>query len=535
MKKLFALSICFLLLTGCFSGCGSADDTATTGSDTTGTEATAAPESLEDLIAGVFSVGYSKVDITPIVPNETVRLAGFSSSEERTATSVLDPIYATCVAFTDEEGTTVLMFGLDMLNTAEKAAEDIRDKITAEIDIPRDNILFSATHTHSSMSPKTTGTPGERFRNGCLQAAKEALADRKPAQMYASFGRLEGMNWRRHFILTDGSYRAYEMGLIDQSLIYGHLGQADNLMQLVKFTREGGKDVVLVNWQAHYAGANKIDHYAISADYPSVLRNELEKQLDCHAAFVLGGAGNVVCGSRMTNTYIFDNYDYETYITHGQLLAAEAVKIAENFQPAETGNIHLTKENYVMQTKEHPLYTFGFGEFGCAFAPFEIFDMHAREVREASPYRYTFYASCANAGDGQKYMPHEESFSYYCYEADLGSNLYGKGAAEILRDQLISMMDKTFQSSGQPSQEKAEGYMSTPYEPRTNGHTYLNPAPGALPITEGENGYWCMDLLYNGKIARILTRDKALADTIAAMDTVQLYFDDYNVAVGIVE
>lgn len=514
MKRIICLLLCALMSIGVFSGCQKGEVAGATSNS----------------LAGVFSVGYAKVDITP---SESVKLSGFDDASERMSTSVMDRIYATCVAFTDEEGTTVLMFGLDLLNTSEKASEDIRDRITEVIDIPRDNILFSATHTHSSMSPKTTGIPGERFREGCLEAAKTAMDDRKPAQMYASFGRPENLNYRRHFILTDGTYRAYEMGNINQSLIYGHLGQADNLMQLVKFTREGGKDVVLINWQAHYAGANKIDHYAISADYPGVLRNELEKQLDCHAAFVLGGAGNVVCNSRITNRYITDGYNYENYITHGQLLAAEAVKIAEHWQPAQTGKIFLTKENYVMQTKEHPLYTFGFGEFGCAFAPFEIFDMHALQVREASPYKFTFYASCANAGDGQKYMPNEEAFSYYCYEADVGSNLYGKGSAEILRDQLMAMMDKTFQASGQQPQEKAEGYMSTPYEPKTNGHTYMNPAPGSLPITEGENGYWYFDLLYNNQVARILVRDKALADQIAQMPSVQLVFDDYNVAVGI--
>ena len=514
MKRIVCLLLCALISVGLFAGCQKEE--AVTG----------------DPLAGVFSVGYAKVDITPTV---SVGLAGFGGTSERLSTTVMDPIYATCVAFTDEEGTTVLMFGLDMLNTAEKAAEEIRDRITAEIDIPRDNIVFSATHTHASMSPKTTGIGGEPFRSGCVEAAKAALEDRKPAQMYASFGRPENLNYRRHFILTDGTYRAYEMGLINQSLIYGHLGQADNLMQLVKFTREGGKDVVLINWQAHYAGANTIDYYAISADYPGIMRNEVEKQLDCHAAFVLGGAGNLVSGSRITNTYITDGYNYENYITHGKLLAEEAVKIAESFQPAQTGKIIMTKEFYVMEEKQHPLYTFGFGEFGCAFAPFEIFDMHAREVREASPYKFTFYASCANAGDGQKYMPHAEAFDYYCYEADIGSNLYGRGAAEILRDQLMGMMDKTFQASGQQPQEKAEGYLSTPYEPKTNGRTYINLLPGSLTVTEGENGYWYFDLFYGNQPARILVRDKALADQIAQMESVQLIFDDYNVAVGIVE
>ena len=100
--------------------------------------------------------------------------------------------------------------------------------------------------------------------------------------------------------------------------------------------------------------------------------------------------------------------------------------------------------------------------------------------------------------------------------------------------QLKAMMEKTFQASGQQPQEKAEGYMSTPYEPKTNGRTYLNPAPGSLPITEGENGYWYFDLLYNNQVARILVRDKALAEEIAQMPSVQLVFDDYIVAVDIV-
>jgi hypothetical protein len=154
-------------------------------------------------------------------------------------------------------------------------------------------------------------------------------------------------------------------------------------------------------------------------------------------------------------------------------------------------------------------------------------------VREASPYKFTFYASCANAGNGGRYMPHEESFSYFCYEAE--NNLYGKGASEILRDQMMGMMDKTFQASGQAAQEKADGYLSTPYEPRANGISYMNPSPGSLAVVECDNDYWGLDLLYNGKIARILLRDKALAEQAAQMPTVQFLFDDYNVAVGIVK
>lgn len=513
MKKVISLALCFLIVLGLFSGC---------------------EKKSSDSLTGVFSVGYGKADITP---DDSVPLAGFGDNEERYSTQVMDPIYATCVAFTDEVGTTVLMLGLDLLNTDEDRANEARALITEATGVPGDYIQFSSSHTHSSVSLSaesgTKAAAAEKFRQGCLEAAKQAMADRKPAQMEATFTRPDDLNYRRHYILDDGTYQAYKVGLLPKERVHGHLGKADNLLQLVKFTREGGKDIIIVNWQAHYCGANNINYTGISADYPGILRNELEKQLNCHAAFVLGGAGNVVCNTKVFNTHIVSEYTAESYITHGQLLAAEAVKAAENFQPAQTGNIHLTADNFVFESRKHPIYTFGFGEFACAFAPFEIFDMHAQSVREHSPYKYTFYASCANAGNGMKYLPHEESFNYYCYETD--ATLYGKGAGEALRDQLTDMMAKTFTASGQSSQEKAEGYMSVPFEPYTNGYVYLNPAPGSLPVTKGSNGYWYLDLLYNGKVARILTRDENLAKEIAAKDSVQLLFDDYNVTVGIVE
>ena len=517
MKRIVSLILCALMVLSVFAGCGGKE----------GGE--------EDALAGVFSVGYGKSDITPEDP---VPLAGFGDNQERYSTTVMDHIYATCVAFTDPTGATVLMIGLDLLNTDEDRANEARELITEATGIPGDHIQFSASHTHSSVDLGNLGSSAvikaaDKFRQGCLAAAQQALADRKPATMSAAFTRPDDLNYRRHYILHDGTYRAYKVGLLPATEVHGHLGKADNLLQLVKFTREGGKDVILINWQAHYCSASSVNYTGISADYPGVLRSELETRLDCHAAFVLGGAGNVVCNTKVVNTHIVTEYEAESYITHGKLLADEAMKAAESWQPLQTGNISLTADNFVFETRKHPVYTFGFGEFSCAFAPFEIFDMHAQAVREASPYKVTYYASCANAGNGMKYLPHEESFNYYCYETD--ATLYGKGAGEALRDQLIDMMNKTFQASGQEAQGKLEGYMGVPYEPKTNSYTYLNPAPGSLPITEGANGYFYFDLLYNGKLGRILVRDKALADEIANMPSVQLIFDDYNVAVGIVK
>lgn len=85
------------------------------------------------------------------------------------------------------------------------------------------------------------------------------------------------------------------------------------------------------------------------------------------------------------------------------------------------------------------------------------------------------------------------------------------------------------------SDTKEIGYLETPYEPRTNGVTYTNPAPGSLLITEGENSYLCVTVLANGKMALLLFKDRTLVEKIAAMNTFQLLFDDDNTVVGVVE
>ena len=516
MKRIAIVFVCIFMVLAAFSGCGNTEEVA---------------ESSGSSIDGVFSVGYGKTDITPQDP---VSLAGFSDMSERISNDIMDPIYATCTAITDAGGTTVLLFGLDLLATDDLTNNQVRERLTEKAGIPADNIMFFASHTHSSVYQGSGNPNNAKFNQyyveRCQEAAEIALADRKPAQMEGAFIRPENLNYRRHYVLADGTYQAYHLGEVDSSLIYGHLGRADNLLQVIKFTREGGCDVMMINWQAHYASATRVNYYGISADYPGVLRNELKEQLGCETIFFLGGSGNVTSSTR-----IIGEPERESYIDQGKQLAAQVVKAAESFKPLATGKIHITRSDYTIPGSEkiQNLYTLGFGEFGCAFSPFEIFDMHAQAVRESSPYKFTFYASCANHSRGNGYLPHEDSFNYYCYEAD--TTRYPKGAGEAIRDELTRMIQETFQKSGQAAQTRDEGYMDSPYEPRTNGVTYTNPAPGALPITEGENGYYCATVLANGNIAYLLFKDRALADKVAQMTTFQLIFDDYNTVVGIVE
>jgi hypothetical protein len=160
------------------------------------------------------------------------------------------------------------------------------------------------------------------LNNGVMAAAKAAMADRKPVtQMGTAFTRPENYNWVRHYLLADGSYQAEGVGAVPKSDLIGHATVADNLLQAVRFTREGGKDVVLMNWQGHPPGPDP--RTIATGNYYSVMRTYVDKNMDCHSVFVFGGSGNL-----NNNSQIEGQVPHENYIELGENLAA---KMVENF------------------------------------------------------------------------------------------------------------------------------------------------------------------------------------------------------------
>jgi len=523
MKKYISLLLCLVLSISLFAGCGEKE------------------EKPEEVRFDQFAVGYAKIDISPEV-NADVMLVGNNDHTERIATEIMEPLYATCMAFTDTDGTTVLLYGLDLHNTAGPVCQEVRDQLSALTGIPTSHIQFNATHTHAGPSQTHTAMPSvqkynEMFVEKCVQIGQEALADRKPAEMFTTFCRPEGLNYVRHYVMLDGTYRGKDMGAVSTADIVGHTQKADNLLQLVKFTRTGGKDLVMINWQAHYRGhttapADDPDHCytAVSADYPGVMRRVLNDALNCESLFILGGSGNMSTGSSIPQERL-QIYDY---IDAGTKLANAAAAAAANFQPAETGKIQLVENLYVIQgtLQQIPLYTFGFGDFAMALAPFEIFQQNAIPVRDTSPYKMTFYASCSNASAGMRYLPSQECFSYYSYET--GVTLYEPGAAEIIQQQLTDMLAQQFAAGGGSEKEKEPGYITEAYVPVSDGLEYINPNPGkeeaAIPV---KNGCYNVTLFGGGTDKTFLVENRQIAEDIISREKMKLIFDHRNVVVGV--
>ena len=121
-------------------------------------------------------VGYAKVDITP---REPVYLTGYGNDHLRLSDNVLDPIYATCLAFTDESGSTALVYTLDILYSSTW----MRHAVSEALNLSVEQVQISATHTHAAPAPwpmRETASNKEYlhgpFEAGLIEAAQKALA-----------------------------------------------------------------------------------------------------------------------------------------------------------------------------------------------------------------------------------------------------------------------------------------------------------------------------------------------------------------------
>lgn len=513
MKRTITLILAALMVASLFAGCKKEETVDTT--------------QLASVKFDAFAVGYGKAEITPD-PASQIMMVGNNDHASRLSTSVLEPLWATCIAFTDTEGETVLLFGADLHGAEKNSVKKLRAAIEEATGVPGDHVQFNASHTHSGPSQGESAIGSVRrsdeyILSQCLQAAIDALQSRKPAKMYTTFCRPENMNFLRHYIKTDGTYVGEGAGEIPSEQLLGHMEKADNLMQLVKFTREGEKDVIMINWQAHPTQWAKNSEYytAISSENVGIMRRVLLEQAGVESIYILGGEGDVVSRSVINEEKIYNND-----VASGTALAEAAIAAFADFKEAETGNIEYKTEMVRVGDFDFELGAFGFGDFGFASQPWEAFQTLAMAVKEQSPYTMTFFGAICNNSYG--YLPDDFSYNYQIYETV--ATFVPRGSGEMVRDKLLSMLGECFTASGQTQKEKPEGYIMD-HSPKSNGKTYT--VIPEMPPVEGQNGHYQVKLANEGTLKTVLVWDKALADEIMALDTVKLLFDERNIAVEI--
>jgi len=399
---------------------------------------------------GDIRVGFGRVDISP---DFSVPLRGYGDSATRLSTGIADRIYTTCIAFTDSDGDTILLFHNDLATSETEITALAKADIAAETGVPVSNIMVTATHTHHApdIAMDTTDTSIDAsvrssvtryrslLRGWMVDAAVAALADRKAAQMKISTVETQNMNFIRHYIMNDGTVAGDNFG--DHTSGYAaHVTEPDREMQLVKFTRSSGKDIVLANFQTHPHRAGRTIYNKVSSDIVGVMRTNVESQLNCKFAYFTGASGNVNPSSKLTDENITADY-----VEQGEALADYAVGAV--YTAAQTGELEIMGDVYAAAAKGSannniPLeaYAFSIGDVAFVTAPYEMFSINGAQIKAGSPFDMTFVATCANAANG--YIPSYEGFSYPSGTSYGGSRTqYARGTGEEMVERYLLMLE----------------------------------------------------------------------------------------------
>ena len=120
-----------------------------------------------------LQVGFGKEKITP---SHQVQISS------RLSNGYKEYLYTTCIALTDASGNTVLIYTQDLQQVTPSFAEPARKQVSEATGVPVENIMISATHTHSApgsnVNNKGIAEYKEIYLKGMVKAAQTAMADR---------------------------------------------------------------------------------------------------------------------------------------------------------------------------------------------------------------------------------------------------------------------------------------------------------------------------------------------------------------------
>ena len=422
-----------------------------------------------------------------IVPEYEVHMAG-GDWKSRTNDGFRDMLYVTCVAIT-EGGETLLFYTMDFIGSSDNFVNPARDAISEATGVPVDHIWMNATHTHAGVAINSewdkTKQYREEFNEAATKAAKDAIADQAKAEVYYGHVETEGMAFVRHYNMADGTVAGSNFGSFSGTIV-GHTVEADNRLQLVNFVREGEdkKDVLLMSFPAHCT-MNQ-NSTSLSADFPAPARDYIEKNANTLVAFFQGASGDQVPSSKIQGESF--STDYKIY---GEQLGKYAIEGIAGLTKTESTDLRVSSQTFegaankekldkladakkVQQvidqyskssseakaaaaqygfssvyeatsvisrasapdTETMELRTFAIGDVGFVLAPYEMFCLHAKEIKEKSPYSETFIATLGQGNEG--YLPTIMAFEYGSYESHVTS--YARGTGEELAGVWVEML-----------------------------------------------------------------------------------------------
>lgn len=411
-----------------------------------------------------------KVDISP---TDSQYLVGYG---ERKSTGIHDRIYHRIVAL-DDGKTQFYLISSEICLFSPSEYDNVVNKLQKQHGINPLNVWWSVTHTHSAPEVGPPGIYGvylgnrvqhaidtaytamieKSLINGVLEAKKNLV----PARLGVGWG-FSQANINRRAIDIDGK----------ASLGLNPDGPVDRRIGLIRIDKTDGKPLALIaNYPIH--GTVLGDKFMqVSGDAPGIVSEYVESKIGAPVLFINGAAGNLAP--------IYSVYPTPAagHLNQFRVLLGDKILEANRKITSTVDTIKMLASSLIVETprksglgwsSDMSKYTVtkagnNFVRLPIRFlklndevaiwsAPVELFCEISNEIRDRSPFPYTFYFGYTNGWFG--YLPNAQAWQHGGYEVETVSP-FTPSAANDVTESVVSYLNGEMKSVNPSTRGKSK-------------------------------------------------------------------------------
>lgn len=395
-----------------------------------------------------------KIDITP---GNSQNLLGYNA---RKSTGVHDHIYHRIVAL-DDGTTQFFLVSTDICLISPTEYDRVAAQIKNQLGISPMNIWWATTHTHSAPEVGPSGLDkifmGDRYQHvvdaeyaalveqKLIEGIKEARQKLSPARLGVGWG-FSQANINRRAKDIDGK----------ASLGMDPDGSVDRRIGLLRIEKEDGTPIVLIaNYPIHGTLLGD-ENLEISGDVPGIVSEYVEQKVGAPLIFINGAAGN------LAPIYSLYPNPQSGHLGQFRVLLGDKILDANRNISNTTNKVVLCPGSLTVETLRKPGLSWpsDFGSYTRPIntnvdmvrlpirflkinediaiwsAPLELFCEISNEIRDRSPFPYTFYYGYTNGWLG--YLLTESECKYEGYE--LGVSPFTPEATKNLTEAVVTYL-----------------------------------------------------------------------------------------------
>ena len=242
------------------------------------------------IINDSVQAGFAKVSITPGIGNNEdipsegkfikVPLAGYGDREGRPATGIHDSLFVKAVALKAGNRIAIIV-GADILIMPPNIIDTLT-LLLAEKGISRDQLFFSATHSHSGPGAWGPGFVGEQFAGKENRSVEKWLVSQIGKAVISAIDDLSSAS------IGSGSFSAAPY---TRNRLSGDLGTKNDDFSFIVIEQTRGKKAIIGSFSAHATTLGD-DNMEFSADYPGFWERKVEETSADMAMFCAGSMGS---------------------------------------------------------------------------------------------------------------------------------------------------------------------------------------------------------------------------------------------------